>query len=97
MSVIVARRAPDFTAPVGRIVERFTLQAARQISCDVNEMLRMVETLQFTKAHGEVCPAGWNKNRQGRRPRKAWPMISVLTRTSCRSSSQEERPPKPHS
>ena len=28
-------------------------------------MLRMVDALQFTEEHGEVCPAGWNKGKAG--------------------------------
>lgn len=32
---------------------------------DIDEMLRMVDALQFTEAHGEVCPAGWRKGRAG--------------------------------
>ena len=32
---------------------------------NVDEMLRMVDALQFTEAHGEVCPAGWNKGKAG--------------------------------
>ena len=32
---------------------------------NVDEMLRMVEALQFTEEHGEVCPAGWNKGKPG--------------------------------
>lgn len=32
---------------------------------NVDEMLRMVDTLQFTEEHGEVCPAGWNKGDAG--------------------------------
>jgi peroxiredoxin (alkyl hydroperoxide reductase subunit C) len=28
---------------------------------NVDEMLRMVDALQHHEAHGEVCPAGWNK------------------------------------
>lgn len=31
----------------------------------VDEMLRMVDALQFTEEHGEVCPAGWNKGDKG--------------------------------
>ncbi|MEO5327228.1 MAG: peroxiredoxin [Magnetococcus sp. THC-1_WYH] len=30
---------------------------------NIDEMLRMVDALQFTEAHGEVCPAGWDKNK----------------------------------
>jgi peroxiredoxin (alkyl hydroperoxide reductase subunit C) len=32
---------------------------------DVDEMLRVVEALQFTEEHGEVCPAGWRKGQSG--------------------------------
>lgn len=32
---------------------------------NVDEMLRMVDALQFTEVHGEVCPAGWNKGDKG--------------------------------
>ncbi|MCP3674360.1 MAG: peroxiredoxin [Gammaproteobacteria bacterium] len=28
---------------------------------NIDEMLRMIDALQFTEEHGEVCPAGWNK------------------------------------
>ena len=32
---------------------------------NIDEMLRMVDALQFTEKHGEVCPAGWNKGKPG--------------------------------
>ena len=32
---------------------------------NVDEMLRMVDALQFTEEHGEVCPAGWNQGDKG--------------------------------
>lgn len=35
---------------------------------DVDEMLRVVEALQFTEEHGEVCPAGWRKGQRGMKP-----------------------------
>ncbi|MCB2146618.1 MAG: peroxiredoxin [Deltaproteobacteria bacterium] len=35
---------------------------------NVDEMLRMVDALQFTEQHGEVCPAGWNKGDEGMNP-----------------------------
>jgi peroxiredoxin (alkyl hydroperoxide reductase subunit C) len=28
---------------------------------NIDEMLRIVDALQFTEEHGEVCPAGWKK------------------------------------
>jgi len=35
---------------------------------NVDEMLRMVDALQFTEEHGEVCPAGWQKGEEGMTP-----------------------------
>jgi peroxiredoxin (alkyl hydroperoxide reductase subunit C) len=32
---------------------------------NVDETLRLVDALQFTEEHGEVCPAGWNKGKSG--------------------------------
>lgn len=32
---------------------------------DVDEMLRMVDALQFHESHGEVCPAGWKTGDPG--------------------------------
>lgn len=32
---------------------------------DVDDMLRMVDALQFHEKHGEVCPAGWEKGKPG--------------------------------
>ncbi|OGH04414.1 MAG: hypothetical protein A2600_03925 [Candidatus Lambdaproteobacteria bacterium RIFOXYD1_FULL_56_27] len=32
---------------------------------NIDEMLRMIDALQFTEEHGEVCPAGWHKGEKG--------------------------------
>ncbi len=32
---------------------------------NVDEMLRMVDALEFHTTHGEVCPAGWEKGDEG--------------------------------
>jgi len=32
---------------------------------NIDEMLRMVDALQFHEAHGEVCPAQWEKGKKG--------------------------------
>ena len=32
---------------------------------NIDEMLRMVDTMIFTNEHGEVCPAGWVKGDEG--------------------------------
>lgn len=35
---------------------------------NVDEMLRLVDALQFHEQHGEVCPAGWKKGDAGMKP-----------------------------
>lgn len=32
---------------------------------NMDELIRMVDALQFFEEHGEVCPAGWNKGQSG--------------------------------
>ena len=32
---------------------------------DMNEILRIIDALQFTEQHGEVCPANWKKGDTG--------------------------------
>jgi peroxiredoxin (alkyl hydroperoxide reductase subunit C) len=32
---------------------------------NVDEFIRLVDALQFTEEHGEVCPAGWKKGDKG--------------------------------
>lgn len=32
---------------------------------NIDEMIRMVDALQFHEEHGEVCPAGWSKGQKG--------------------------------
>jgi len=35
---------------------------------NIDEMVRMVDTMLFTNEHGEVCPAGWNKGDKAMNP-----------------------------
>ena len=35
---------------------------------NIDEMIRMVDTMLFTNEHGEVCPAGWHKGDSGMKP-----------------------------
>ncbi len=35
---------------------------------NIDEMIRMVDTMIFTNEHGEVCPAGWSKGDEGMKP-----------------------------
>lgn len=32
---------------------------------NIDEMIRMVDTMHFVEEHGEVCPAGWQKGDEG--------------------------------
>lgn len=32
---------------------------------NIDEMIRLVDALQFVEEHGEVCPAGWQKGKKG--------------------------------
>lgn len=38
---------------------------------NVDEALRVVDALQFTEEHGEVCPANWNKGDKSMKPNQA--------------------------
>lgn len=35
---------------------------------NIDEMIRLIDALQFHEEHGEVCPAGWNKGDAGIKP-----------------------------
>ncbi|MFK5922584.1 MAG: peroxiredoxin [Verrucomicrobiota bacterium] len=35
---------------------------------NIDEMLRLIDALQFTEEHGEVCPAGWQKGDDAMKP-----------------------------
>ena len=35
------------------------------IGRNIDEMLRIIDALQYTEEHGEVCPAGWHKGEEG--------------------------------
>jgi peroxiredoxin (alkyl hydroperoxide reductase subunit C) len=35
---------------------------------NIDEMLRMIDALQFSEEHGEVCPAGWKDGDKGMKP-----------------------------
>jgi peroxiredoxin (alkyl hydroperoxide reductase subunit C) len=38
---------------------------------NIDEALRMVDALQFTEKHGEVCPANWNEGEKSMKPTDA--------------------------
>jgi len=35
---------------------------------NIDEMLRLIDALDFHNEHGDVCPAGWNKGKEGMKP-----------------------------
>jgi peroxiredoxin (alkyl hydroperoxide reductase subunit C) len=35
---------------------------------NVDEVLRMLDALQFTEKHGDVCPANWHQGEEGMKP-----------------------------
>ncbi len=35
---------------------------------NIDEMIRMVDALQFTEKHGEVCPANWHEGEEAMKP-----------------------------
>ena len=38
---------------------------------NIDEMIRMVDTMLYTNEHGEVCPAGWTKGEEAMKPTTA--------------------------
>lgn len=41
------------------------------IGRNMDELLRLIDALQFADQHGEVCPAGWTKGSEGMKPTTA--------------------------
>ena len=70
-------KAFDVETPNGAVAFRGTFLIDREglvrhqvindlpLGRDMDELLRVVDALQFTEEHGEVCPAGWNKGDKG--------------------------------
>lgn len=38
------------------------------IGRNIDELIRLIDALQYHEAHGEVCPAGWQKGQEGMKP-----------------------------
>ncbi|MFN8673872.1 MAG: peroxiredoxin [Candidatus Sericytochromatia bacterium] len=38
---------------------------------NIDEMIRMVDAMLYTNEHGEVCPAGWNKDKKAMKADRA--------------------------
>ncbi len=53
---------------------------------NIDEAIRMVDTLNFVEENGEVCPAGWNRGEKAWRLRlKVWQRIWQKTLRDCRN------------
>jgi peroxiredoxin (alkyl hydroperoxide reductase subunit C) len=59
----VAYRGAFLIDPAGKV--RSQLINDLPLGRNIDELIRLVEALQFTDLHGEVCPAGWNKGDKG--------------------------------
>jgi peroxiredoxin (alkyl hydroperoxide reductase subunit C) len=59
----VAFRGAFVIDPEGNI--RSQLVNDLPLGRNIDELLRLIEALQFTDEHGEVCPAGWQKGDRG--------------------------------
>jgi peroxiredoxin (alkyl hydroperoxide reductase subunit C) len=59
----VALRATFLIDPNG--VVRHQIVNDLPLGRDVDELLRVVDALQFHEQHGEVCPAGWRPGQKG--------------------------------
>lgn len=59
----VAFRASFLIDPYG--VVRHQVVNDLPLGRNIDEMLRMIDALQFTEEHGEVCPAGWKEGDAG--------------------------------
>ena len=59
----VAFRGAFIIDPQGNV--RAQLVNDLPLGRNIDELIRLVEALQFTDQHGEVCPAGWKKGDKG--------------------------------
>ena len=59
----VAFRGAFLIDPQGKV--RAQLVNDLPLGRNIDELIRLVEALQFTDEHGEVCPAGWQKGDKG--------------------------------
>ena len=58
----IARFSRQLTAINSQVVNN------QPLGRDIDEMLRIVDALQFHEQHGEVCPAGWSPGKAGMTP-----------------------------
>lgn len=50
---------------------------------NVDEVLRIIDSIDFHREYGDVCPAGWTKNQEAMPlQQKVWLITSLLTQRS---------------
>ena len=59
----VAYRATFLINKAGNVVHQVVNDLG--LGRNIDELLRMVDAMQFNEEHGEVCPAGWQKGDDG--------------------------------
>ena len=72
-AVITAAGSGQRTLPLQTLIDRDGVVQHQVVNNlplgrEVDEMLRLVDALQFTEEHGEVCPANWKEDEDGMKP-----------------------------
>jgi len=49
-------------------VIRHSIRNDLPLGRNIDEMIRLIDALDFHNSHGDVCPAGWKKGEQGMNP-----------------------------
>jgi len=49
-------------------VVRHSIKNDLPLGRDIDEMIRLIDALDFHNSHGDVCPAGWQKGDEGMNP-----------------------------
>ena len=49
-------------------VVRHSIKNDLPLGRNIDEMIRLIDALDFHNAHGDVCPAGWKKGDEGMNP-----------------------------
>ena len=49
-------------------VVRHSIRNDLPLGRNIDEMIRLIDALDFHNTHGEVCPAGWKKGDEGMNP-----------------------------
>ena len=59
---------PTWLAQPAALITNSKVIDAPADDLDVDEVLRLLDALQFTEKHGEVCPANWRPGQDAMKP-----------------------------